>query len=200
MDGSWDDCAEGWEDQPGVKTYSENAFKALSSIHSPFQGCERILDFGCGTGLLTEKLAPLVQEVVAIDASSNMVEILIKKKISNVVPATFILSSDTINTEEVLCRGKFDLIVASSVLLFVDNYEETLCLLRSLLASGGKFVQWDWFASSSDSFGFTEERVQSAYAKCGLTLVAPISKPWQLEGENNEMMTVFMAVGECSTT
>ena len=39
----------------------------------------RVLDFGCGTGLLTEKIAPLVNEIVAIDSSPKMIEVLRKK-------------------------------------------------------------------------------------------------------------------------
>ena len=45
---------------------------------------KRILDFGCGTGLLTEKLAPLVREVIAVDTSPNMIDVLRRKEIGNV--------------------------------------------------------------------------------------------------------------------
>ncbi|KAI8061420.1 S-adenosyl-L-methionine-dependent methyltransferase [Gongronella butleri] len=38
------------------------------------QAHERILDLGCGSGELTNELAPLCKEVVGVDASSNMID------------------------------------------------------------------------------------------------------------------------------
>lgn len=193
----WNDSAEGWDEQPGVRDYAENVFKSLSA-HFKLKSNQRVLDFGCGTGLLLEKLAPLVHQVVAVDSSKKMVETLSKKKIPNVFPLVIDLSRDTIKTEQLLSGGKFDLIVVASVFLFVKNYEDTLGLLKSLLTCGGKIVQWDWLASSAEGgFGLSEERVRTAYANCGMTLVAPISHPWQQIRVDRQMLTVLMAVGEC---
>ena len=79
---TWDERAEGWDENEAVRAYSCAAFKCLERFHREgrltFQGA-RVLDFGCGTGLLAEQLAPLVQEVIALDTSGVMVRVLLEK-------------------------------------------------------------------------------------------------------------------------
>ncbi len=43
----------------------------VRALLAPFGGDERVLDVGCGTGALSYALAPLVGEVVGIDASED---------------------------------------------------------------------------------------------------------------------------------
>lgn len=45
-----------------------------------FDKSMRIMDFGSGTGLLLEKVAPFVKEITAIDMSPSMNEQLAKKR------------------------------------------------------------------------------------------------------------------------
>mmetsp|Transcript_5027 Transcript_5027/g.7682 ORF Transcript_5027/g.7682 Transcript_5027/m.7682 type:complete len:191 (+) Transcript_5027:29-601(+) len=188
MDGSWDDIADKWEDQEGVKTYSENAFQSLMDVVSLSRN-ERVLDFGCGTGLLAEKLAPHVRNIVAVDASPKMIEVLNRKNIGNIKPISCFLTGEVVSEHDDL-QEKFDLIVASSALLFVPDFEGTLSVLKSLLSDNGVIVQWDWLADSSDSeMGFTEDRVRNAYTAAGLR-VRSISFPFAMDS-----MRVIMAVG-----
>ncbi len=46
-----------------------------------------------------------------------------------------------------------------------------MALLNSLLVPGGMLVQWDWLSPKEDSeFGFSEERISSAYSDSGFDL------------------------------
>ena len=78
MGDSWDDCAPSWDEDELVREYSEKAFSSLlNKLRDPLSTASRILDFGCGTGLLTEcilKHFPSLQ-VVALDASPKMIEV-----------------------------------------------------------------------------------------------------------------------------
>ncbi|MDH3216919.1 MAG: methyltransferase domain-containing protein [Candidatus Krumholzibacteria bacterium] len=76
---TWDEHASDWDGNEEVRRYSQAAFESLSNICRErglrLQGA-RVCDFGCGTGLLTEKLAPLCSEVFAVDTSRKMIEVL----------------------------------------------------------------------------------------------------------------------------
>ena len=92
---TWDEHAKDWDDNEAVRTYAKAAFESLTALCDKrgFRLKEaRVCDFGCGTGLLTEKLSPLCQEIAAVDTSSKMIEVLDKKidqlSLSNVRTST----------------------------------------------------------------------------------------------------------------
>jgi len=166
----WDEYAEGWDSNEDVIEYSEKAFRSLLDAVN-LSGL-RVLDFGCGTGLLTEKISPKAREVLALDSSEKMVFILTEKKLHNVTAVSKELSENLIRESKLLSE-KFDLIVASSVCSFLPEYEKTLDLLKSLLVPEGTFVQWDWLATEENSdFGLSRETIANAYNKVGLQLQA----------------------------
>lgn len=170
MSEGWDEYAEGWDSNEDVIEYSEKAFRSLLDAVN-LSGL-RVLDFGCGTGLLTEKISPKAKEILALDPSEKMVFILTEKKLHNVTAVSKELSENLIRESKLLSK-KFDLIVASSVCSFLPEYEKTLDLLKSLLVPEGTFVQWDWLATEENSdFGLSRETIANAYNKVGLQLQA----------------------------
>ena len=170
MSEEWDEYAENWDSNAEVITYSDNAFKTLLDAVN-INGL-RILDFGCGTGLLTERMSPLAKEIVALDSSVKMISTLTNKKLTNVFTVSDELTKELIRNNT-LFSEKFDLIVASSVCSFLPEYEKTLDLLKSLLVPEGTFVQWDWLATEENSdFGLSRETIANAYNKVGLQLQA----------------------------
>ena len=170
MSEGWDEYAEGWDSNEDVIEYSEKAFRSLLDAVN-LSGL-RVLDFGCGTGLLTEKISPKAKEILALDPSEKMVFILTEKNLHNVTAVSEELSENLIRESKLLSE-KFDLIVASSVCSFLPEYEKTLDLLKSLLVPEGTFVQWDWLATEENSgFGLSRETIANAYNKVGLQLQA----------------------------
>lgn len=192
MSESWDDYAEEWNDNEDAIFYSRKAFETLIDQIN-LEGLN-VLDFGCGTGLLTEQISPLANKILALDSSKKMVSILNNKKLPNVTTLSEPLSEDSINKNTAL-QDKFNLIVASSVFGFIPEYESTLILLKSILAPDGILIQWDWLSPSKESnFGLSEEKVKSAYKETGFKLTS-INKPFSLTGSKGTM-TVLMAVAK----
>ena len=134
MSESWDEYAEAWDDNADVISYSKKAFDALCETINP-EGLN-ILDFGCGTGQLTERLSPIANRILALDSSKKMISVLNNKQLSNVDTLVCELTDETIKSN-VSLHSKFDLIVASSVCSFLPDCESTLILLKTLLKPSG---------------------------------------------------------------
>lgn len=165
-DTSWDEFADGWDDDPAAIAYSEAAFRslgaALAARQRPLDGI-RVLDFGCGTGLLTLQLVDRVAAIDAMDTSHAMLDVLRAK----------VEGSDWTNVRmlaELPKAGPYDLIVASSVCSFLDDYPGTISQLASLLTAGGTFVQWDWEQDPADEdpHGLSRADVLAALTHAGL--------------------------------
>ena len=190
-DNSWDSYAEGWDSNSDVISYSERAFRSLTDTLN----CEgaRILDFGCGTGLLTERLTPLASSIVALDPSGKMLAVLEAKQLDNVTTIQASLTRELIDQNRQL-QGRFDLIVASSALAFVPNYRETVRMLAELLNRGGRLVQWDWLKEDSDEdTGFAREDITAAFRDAGLSDIR-VTIPFSM-GTGEDRMDVVMGTG-----
>ncbi|MFQ3202574.1 MAG: 2-polyprenyl-3-methyl-5-hydroxy-6-metoxy-1,4-benzoquinol methylase [Pseudoalteromonas tetraodonis] len=192
LSNEWDEYAENWDVDPSVEQYAKNAFsELLDSIN--INGLT-VLDFGCGTGALTQLMSPSVESIVAIDPSSEMIKLLDKKALNNVTSICDYLSSELVKTSPEL-ENKFDLIVASSVCGFLPDYEMTLSLLKSLLKKDGLFVQWDWLSEDDSSgMGLSEKRVKQAFAASGFVSIK-VNSPFIMNSSKGNM-PVLMAIGK----
>jgi 2-polyprenyl-3-methyl-5-hydroxy-6-metoxy-1,4-benzoquinol methylase len=189
---SWDEYADEWDSDKDAILYSEHAFNSLSSVVKLNK--LNILDFGCGTGLLTEKMSPLANKIIALDSSHKMISVLKDKKISNVEAIDGVLSLSSIKENKSL-NIKFDLIVASSVCGFLPEYDSTLLLLKSLLVPNGIFVQWDWLSPENNpDFGLSEESVNKAFKEVGFILIS-LSQPFSITNAKG-IMPVLMGVAK----
>jgi predicted TPR repeat methyltransferase len=190
MSSSWDDYADDWDANDMVRHYSDCAFKELQS-QIPLEGLN-ILDFGCGTGCLTEKLSPIATSIVAMDPSTKMIEVLNSKKLNNVQSISDTLKSEIIRTHKL---QNFDLIVASSVCLFLPDYEGMAHLFKKILSPTGTFIQWDWMSKDEDSSqGLTKKRITSALNNAGFKSVS-VTSPFSLFSQGKDR-TVLMGVGK----
>lgn len=173
MSENWDEILKNWDREEKVRFYADQAFVSLIkhvNVCDKKWKSRRILDFGCGTGLLTEKLAPLVREVVAVDTSENMIDVLRRKEIGNVT-AICVEMIDNATHSSSPWFSDFDLIVASSVCGFLPDYERTIVVLSRALRANGYFVQWDWLSSGNDEFGFTTDRISNAFSRADLECI-----------------------------
>src|ERR1700685_2567804 len=97
-------------------TYARNA-RFVSDLGSPVlellspQPGERILDLGCGDGVLTKKLAGLGCNVVAVDSSAPQVEA--ARKLG--------LEAHVISGEELPYQAEFDAVFSNAVLHWIKN-------------------------------------------------------------------------------
>ncbi|MDF4861794.1 class I SAM-dependent methyltransferase, partial [Vibrio parahaemolyticus] len=80
----WDGLAKNWESNPATEQFAQSVFEQLQQL-TQLDGI-KVLDFGCGTGQLSQRLSPMVKDIVALDASEAMIEELDKKELVNVEP------------------------------------------------------------------------------------------------------------------
>ncbi|MEM1413583.1 MAG: class I SAM-dependent methyltransferase [Myxococcota bacterium] len=162
--GSWDDEAAAWDDDPVVRAFARAVFESLEALlrerGARLDGA-RILDFGCGTGLMSERFGA-ARSVLAVDASPKMIDVLERKALPNVTARTAPAGADD---------APFDLIVASSVCGFLPDYPGTLATLAGTLTPGGLFVQWDWERpedGEDQGFGLERRQIEAALRDAGL--------------------------------
>jgi trans-aconitate methyltransferase len=91
---------------------------------------ERILDLGCGDGLLTEKLAAAGSQVVAVDAAPDMVAAAKARGLDARVVAGQSLAFDR----------EFDAVFSNAALHWMQPPEAVLAGVARALKPGGRFV------------------------------------------------------------
>lgn len=167
----WDEYAADWDDSAAVNAYANGAFESLTKLAEAI-GFDltdaTACDFGCGTGLLTERLAGQCAHIDAIDTSSAMLKELGTK-----------IDRHRWNNVRLLERlptasQRYDLIFCSSVLSFVNDYPATARTLVTHLRAGGLFVQWDWELDPNDDepYGLTRTDIRQTLEQAGLESVA----------------------------
>lgn len=77
-DNPFDKAAPTWEDNPGRVEFTRTISESILDVLQPT--CEMdLLDYGCGTGLLSCCFLPHVKSVTAADSSRGMLEVLGEK-------------------------------------------------------------------------------------------------------------------------
>lgn len=165
----WDGYAGEWDDLPGTREYAAAAFASLRSILDR-AGVDlagsRVVDFGCGTGLLTAHLVDAGARVVAVDTSAPMLAVLAAKA-ERLGWAEVATAADLDDLGDL--GGRYDVVVCSSVCSFLDDYPGTTARLVGLLRPAGVFVQWDWERGPDEADGgLTRGEVADALAGAGL--------------------------------
>src|SRR5580765_5825228 len=116
-------------------SYARNA-RFVSDLGSPVVDLlapkpgERILDLGCGDGVLTKKLADLGCEVVAVDSSVPQIEA--ARKLG--------LNAFAISAEELPYNEEFDAVFSNAVLHWIKRADGMLAGVYRSLKPGGRFV------------------------------------------------------------
>ena len=98
---------------------------------------EKVLDFGCGSGVMLPFLSQHSQQVAAIDIDLLPLEKI--KKHSPLASNVEVLDANQVSVSQ-LPQKTFDLINALDVLEHVDDLPRTLSELLSLLKPGGQLV------------------------------------------------------------
>jgi 2-polyprenyl-3-methyl-5-hydroxy-6-metoxy-1,4-benzoquinol methylase len=98
-----------------------------------FSADMQLLDFGSGTGLLLERIAPLVQGITAIDISESMMTQLVAKKDTLECE----LQTLTVNLESSDLNQQFDGIISSMTMHHIKDVPAMLKKFFSLLTQTG---------------------------------------------------------------
>ena len=124
---------------PGTRIRDESRWRTISP--TPYQANRiltsnmDVLEFGCGTGLLTLRLRPLVHSVTGVDSSQGMLSVL-RAKIENQNLTNIRAEYLDLEKGDVL-EGSYDLIVCSMTLHHVKEIKPLLGQFYKITAPHG---------------------------------------------------------------
>ncbi len=131
---NFDRAAATWDENTGrIKMAANIANAILNAV--PLDQNMNVLDFGCGTGLLSLQFQPLVASLTGMDSSAGMLEVLNQK----------IASQDlsNINTRYVdiekgdVLGGLYDLVICSMTLHHIRNPRALMVQFKSVCSPNG---------------------------------------------------------------
>jgi 2-polyprenyl-3-methyl-5-hydroxy-6-metoxy-1,4-benzoquinol methylase len=165
----WDKIANNYdqEEKKDEMTY----IRIVEKIRKYFKSSDVVMDFGCGTGLISNKIAGTVKETHAIDTSSKMIGIA-KDKAEDLKIENIIYAQSTIFDPRYKV-GSFDAVLALYILHILDDAEKVIQRIKDLLKPGGLVI------SVTPCLGETrfQNYILSVISKLGLI---PMSRPFTI--------------------
>jgi len=117
---------------------NQTASKIIESSKEFLEKDNYLLDFGCGSGAITNKLAKLTKAIDAIDISSGMLEF--AKKQAEVNSIGNINYMQTTIFDERFKENTFDVILAFNVLHYISDLPSHMERINALLKPNGIFI------------------------------------------------------------
>ncbi len=131
-------------DKQVMGEYADANEQTVSRSLVYLKNTDEMLEIACGTGVMTLGIVDHVSHLTAIDISSGMLDRL-REKAQGGYTNLMIKHTDIFDHE--FDDKRFDAIAAYNVLLYMENIDEVLSRVRSLLRPGGMFL------SASDCVG-----------------------------------------------
>jgi 2-polyprenyl-3-methyl-5-hydroxy-6-metoxy-1,4-benzoquinol methylase len=117
---------------------NQTASRIIESSKEFLEKDNYVLDFGCGSGAITNKLARVVKAIDAIDISSGMLEFAEKQaEESSIDNINYIKTS---LFDERFQDKQFDAILAFNVLHYIEDTKKLIERIHSLLKPNGLFI------------------------------------------------------------
>lgn len=176
----FDSRAAQWDNLPRRVALANAVVDTIIHEANPQPGM-RMLDYGCGTGLVTLGLLPLVQDVVAVDSSQGMLEQL-KAKASEAGISNLQTMFIDLDQEWHLPEG-IDLLVSSMTMHHVPEVAPLLKRFRTIMNPGGLLCIAD-LEQEDGSFhdagmaishkGFAAEEMEGFFLQAGFSTVRTV--------------------------
>ena len=132
----WDNRAAKFEKQP---LKDEQAFlKTIEKVKGYLSATDTVLDYGCGTGTVSNLLAGDVHRIHAIDISSKMIAYATQKAAA--LGIDNIQHSQTTLFDEALDSERFDAIVAFNILHLSEDMQAVMQRIHHLLKAEGLLI------------------------------------------------------------
>lgn len=175
-DPRFDERAATWDEDPSKVDRARAVAAAIRSAVD-LSDRPRMLEYGAGTGLLTQELRDTVGHVTLMDASEGMLEVLRSKVDSGVIPDAEVHRLDL--TTDAIPEARFGLIVTLMTLHHIDDVPRILETFAQLLEVGGHLciadlVQEDGSYHGEDFHGhdgFASDELESWLHEAGFTSV-----------------------------
>ncbi len=165
-----------------------------------------VLDLGCGTGLLTLRLQPLVKHITGADSSGKMLEVLHQKvadqRLTNIQTQLVDLDGGA------LLHGKFNLIVSSMTFHHLEKPDEVINQCFKILLPSGylAFADLDQedgsFHENNEGVhhqGFDRDYLKRLLSQAGFVEIRDMTATTVVKerGEQGKQeYTVFLIVGK----
>ena len=200
----FDSEAASWDKEPGrVKLATEIAGAIRKNI--ALTSDMDVLDFGCGTGLVTLQLQPFIHSITGVDSSQGMIDVLeqkiAKKNLTNVKTQFFDMEKGDV------LDGRYHLIVSSMTFHHIKEIKAIFDQFHHVVLPSGYLCIADLDSEAglfhSDNrgvihFGFDRDRMRQLFIEAGFDNVrrrtaATVMKPIH-DGKMVEF-TVFLMTG-----
>ncbi|KAL5636259.1 hypothetical protein ACGC1H_004916 [Rhizoctonia solani] len=206
--------AGGYEAQPAAQNMAKKAGEAFL-VAFPFDKSQTVvMDFACGTGMVSQYLAPHSKKIIGVDISPKSVEFYNERVAKQGIPPDEMKAICTDLTE----RGKaesdifdgieFDVIVCSGAYHHFDDINDITKTLASYLKPGtGMLVIVDVLASPEAAYllskhdhivvntnGFDEELIRSTFVDAGGLREFSFKPAFQMDWHEKEV-GLFVAKG-----
>lgn len=130
----FDDAAAEWEEKPQRVALARRIAEAIQQA-IPLSGTMHVLEYGCGTGMVSRTLSPHVAHITAVDTSPQMLEVLGQKAREEKIANIKTLAHDL--TSKPLPVNNFDLVMSSMTLHHIPDFKALLLQFFAALKPGG---------------------------------------------------------------
>lgn len=196
---NFDNVALNWDEAPRrVKLAGEivSAIKAVITFSSEWDG----LDVGCGTGLVTLQLAPLLHSITGIDSSCGMLDRLDAKLQSSGLTNVRTALRDIAAGDKP--AGTFDLITSAMMLHHIKEIQPLLLTLKENLRPGGWIALADLVAEDGSfhedptgvfHHGFDGKELTILMESCGYSSISVTTATTISKGEKRYPVLLITA-------
>jgi 2-polyprenyl-3-methyl-5-hydroxy-6-metoxy-1,4-benzoquinol methylase len=164
----FDNKAAEWDANAGRAALADAVARAIIA-HMPIGKPSNALEFGCGTGLVTTRIAPHCARLTAVDSSSEMLRMLGEKiaaaSLVNVAPLHLDFSSP--EAEANLAKD-YDFVCSSMTLHHIPDTASFLCELIGHMSPGGVLFIADLDAEDGLFHDDATEKVHLGFDRAAL--------------------------------
>ncbi len=194
-----------WDENPGRVKMAHSAFEAIDGSMKLTKEMD-VLDFGCGTGLLSLKLLPSVHSVTGADSSTGMLEVLNSKIAAQNLSGISTLHIDIDKGDKL--TGSYHAVTSSMTMHHIKDPAALIKQFYNIIKPGGFLCIADLdsdggkFHDNNDGVfheGFSRNEMKKYFKDAGFTGIndvtaAEISKP-DADGKMNTF-SIFLITGK----
>jgi ubiquinone/menaquinone biosynthesis C-methylase UbiE len=119
--------------------YFETRWRSLQHLLRPYEGAATAAELGVGTGAYIDRLAPMFRNLLAVDFSRGMLNVL-EKRLSSLAIGNVSLVQQDVCCMSSIGDSSIDVAIAMGLLDNVDDQPRLFAEVARILRSGGGFV------------------------------------------------------------